>query len=63
MWINATTFNHTIGVHIAQQVQEGYAQSAGDSGEAGMVAFGGYHEVVQGIIMLGCLLHVFWHWH
>lgn len=61
MWINDATFNYSVGVHVAQHVWEGNPQHARHQGEVGTVAFGGYHEAVQGIIMLGCLLHVFWY--
>lgn len=63
MWINDTTFNHTVGVHIAQHVQEGNPQHARHLGEVGTVAFGGYHEAVQGTVILGCLLHIFCYRH
>ena len=62
LW-NDATFNHIFGVRIPQHVQEVRPQHAGLPGEVGMVAFGGYHEAVQGTVMLGCLLHVFWCWH
>lgn len=48
MWINDTTFNHTVGVHIAQHVREGNPQHVRHLGEVGTVAFRGCHESYAG---------------
>lgn len=59
--INYTTC--TIGVHIAQNVQEGNSNPAGCPGEVGMADFGGCHEAVHETVLLGHLLLEFWYWH
>lgn len=47
-------------------MQEGNTQSSGHLGEVRLVAFGRYHKVqgtVQGTVLLGCLLYLFYTWH